>query len=145
MPLTGKFGWANYSKYPITAYLGAYYWYVISKYLPSSSNIGFRNKTDKKVLRTLPDENNRNAEAFRQGIKGPLKDLFLYTSDWGFNVNDIQAQVYLFYGEADTCVPMPMGKYYAKHLKKSSLKTYPNEGHLISITHAKEILSTLAS
>ena len=84
-------------------------------------------------------------EAFRCGHKGPELDLKLYTTDWGFELNDIRANVYLWYGKDDQNATLAMGTYYASQISKSTFIVYPNEGHLISITHAEEILKTLVA
>ena len=81
--------------------------------------------------------------AFRTGYKGPELDLKLYTTDWKFNLRNIRSKVFLWYGASDQNVSLNMGKYYAKQISKSQLKIYPGEGHLISVTHAEEILKTL--
>lgn len=84
-------------------------------------------------------------ETFRQGLKGPMLDLDLYTKDWGFDLKDIKADVYLYYGDADKNVSLNMGKYYYELIPNSSLTVYSNEGHLSAITHQEEMLEELAS
>lgn len=145
MSFTGKIGWANYSKFPFLAHLGAKYHDLDAKYFSGLfSKFEFRAKVDQAVLKSLKDEAKRNKkEAFKQGSKGAEKDLVLYTKDWGFRLEDIKAKVYLFYGDADKNVPIVMGKYYASHIKGAKLIVYPNEGHLIQVTHREKIIKTL--
>jgi len=84
-------------------------------------------------------------EAFRQGFEGPAWDLKLYSDNWGFDIGKIRTKTYLWYGEDDRNVTLAMARYYHKKIKGSTLTIYPGEGHLISVTHASEILQTLIS
>jgi pimeloyl-ACP methyl ester carboxylesterase len=144
MPFTYRFGWKNYSKFPITAYLGGTYCNIQANYLPWLSVFQSWAKSDRKIISQLKHEYREDTqEAFRQGIKGPVQDLILYTSNWGFKVKDIKTKLFLWYGQDDKNVTLAMGKYYASQIKNSVLKVYPNEGHTVSVTHAKEIFDTL--
>lgn len=147
MTLRAKLGWKYYSAIPFWAEFGAFSHYVLTKLLldfliPWS----FGAKVDAKIL---ADKDIRKrmmetkTEAFRQGIRGPALELKLYTSNWGFDLGEIKSKVNLFYGEEDMSVPIVMGKYYQKIIKNSVLKTYPKEGHLISVSHSEEILKVL--
>lgn len=84
-------------------------------------------------------------EAFRFGHRGPAHDLKIYCTDWGFDCADIRVPTFLWYGEKDQNVSLAMGRRYHTDIKGSSLTIYKGEGHLISITHAKEILQILTS
>lgn len=59
-------------------------------------------------------------------------------------MKDIKGKVFLWYGEEDKNVNLGTAKYYHSQIKGSKLKVYPKEGHLVSITHAKEIFKKLA-
>lgn len=145
-----KLGWSNYGKSATARKVGAFSQLLLARYSPG---YGFNRfiwggRADQKlfadpVLKKNLKENYK--EAFRQGVKGPEYDLKLYTKNWGFNLNQIKIQVYLWYGEDDKNVSLNMGKYYASQIKRSKLKVYPGEGHLISRTHIEEILKTLIS
>jgi pimeloyl-ACP methyl ester carboxylesterase len=144
MTWTGKLGWSSYSKFPILAYLGSFYWLIILRYIPFILPFAWGSKKDLKVFKTLPKEDkNLNKEAFKQGTKAAVQDLLLYTSEWHFDLSKINARVFLFYGEIDRAVPLAMGKYYESKIQGSILKVYPHQGHLISVTHAEDILKTL--
>jgi len=84
-------------------------------------------------------------EAFIRGYKGVANDLKLYTSPWGFDVKNIRSKVDLFYGEKDKNVSLTMGKYYASQIQNNTFIIYPDEEHLVSHTHAKDILMALIS
>ena len=145
MPLVYSFGWRYYSKLPLIAYIGSWYHSIEAKYFPTLfSKIMFLSKSDQKMIHEVEKGLAvTSREAFRQGYKGPAKDLLLYTNNWGFDLRKIKAKVYLWFGEDDKNVPLVMGKYFAKQIPGSKLTVYPGEGHLISITHASEIFEEL--
>lgn len=146
-----KLLWGNYAKYPWLRYFAGLWYYLLAKYFPFLF-VGYiflqRSNADKKAsIHLLGKSTNKDItnikEIFRQGLRGAVLDLYLYTKDWGFKLEDIKTKVYLFYGEEDENVSLTMGRYYHKKIKGSVLKTYPNEGHLIALTHAEEIFKTL--
>jgi pimeloyl-ACP methyl ester carboxylesterase len=142
-----KFGWENYSKIPFIAEIAVLQHFFIAKFsLDFLSNFAFGSKEDKRVLSNYKYRSKlleSRKEVFRQGIKGASLELKLYTTKWNFDLSKIKSKVYLFYGEDDRNVPLAMGKYYHSQIPGSILKTYLGEGHLISLTHSKEILETL--
>jgi pimeloyl-ACP methyl ester carboxylesterase len=80
-------------------------------------------------------------EAFRQNTKGVVQEGALFGSDWGFQLSAIQATVHLWQGEADTNVPVEMGRYQAGKIPGCIAKFYPGEGHISLVTnHIREIL-----
>ncbi len=147
--LSGKIGWENYARFPITTIFSSISWVIISRYLPFliNSPFTFKAKPDRELLTAEYVKEMRQTflEAFRQGHKGPTLDLRIYSTDWGFKLEDIKTKVYLWYGDADKNVSLNMGKYYRDHIKGSVLKVYPNEGHFLIRNHTEEILKTLLS
>jgi pimeloyl-ACP methyl ester carboxylesterase len=145
----GKLGWLNYGKHPWIRRGAAVMQYFNVRYgiFLGLSRFAW-GKADRKLLAD-PEMDKRITEtireAFHHGYEGPELDLKLYSTDWGFDLKDIRSKVYLWYGEKDQNASPEMGKYYAKMIPKSNLKTFPNEGHLISVTHAEEILKTLTT
>lgn len=142
-----KVAWSHYSDIPYLAEFGTLTHYIISTFsLGFLLPVSFASKPDTEVLsdpiyRKRLMESKR--EVFRHGIRGAALELKLYTSDWGFDISKISSKVYLFYGEEDRSVPLAMGMYYKSQIKNSVLKTYPGEGHLLSVRHMDEILQTL--
>lgn len=139
-----RWGWKNYARFPIWAALGSYYQYLCSTYLSNYFFLSFPSEADKKAIRELKEDFLKdNREAFAQGIQGATQDLILYSQHWGFELQNIMARVYLWYGAADKNVPLAMGEYYAEQIPNSHLTVYPDEGHVIATTHAKEIFEAL--
>lgn len=143
-----KFAWKNYAKYPLLRKFSALLHYLNAKYGPSLGlhRFMFGAKADKKILSDIKVRKmvkNAYQEAFKNGYKGVELDLKLYTNDWGFNLKSIKSKIFLYYGGDDKNVSVKMGKYYAMQIKNSKLTIYQGEGHLISRTHAREILTEL--
>lgn len=83
------------------------------------------------------------SEMYRAGSRGPYWDAVTFARPWGFRLEDVRPHVELWYGEADTNVPIQMGEYYDAALPDSRLTRYPGEGHFIFYSRAAEILATL--
>lgn len=143
-----KFGWENFGRYPLLRKVSTFLHFVNSRVGLSLGlhRFFFGAKIDRKIFASQemrPMLARSYKEAFRQGYRGPELDLQLYTTNWGFDTRKIQAITYLWYGADDQNVSVNSGKYYAKNIRGSKLTVYPGEGHLVSVTHAEEILKTL--
>lgn len=146
---SSKIGWLLFGKFSWVRRLGS-----ISHLLAAKNEWIFHmtqyvwGKADRKLLVSKELSARSYAthcEAMRQGCIGPEHDLMLYTRDWGFPINEISTKTYLYYGALDRNVSLNIAKNYAAHIKNSVLTIFPGEGHLISITHAQEILKKLVS
>lgn len=85
-------------------------------------------------------------EAMRQGTRGAHHESLLTVTDWGFRLQDIDAPVLLWHGEADQNVPVEMARFAAAAIPKCEAKYYPNEGHLsLFKKNAGEIVRTLVN
>lgn len=85
-------------------------------------------------------------EAFRSGTRGVALDYALNMKSWGFRLEDIQREVYLWHGEDDTVVPPAMGKYLAEAIPNCHARFLPNEGHFSLLpNHVDEILGVLVT
>ncbi|MBI2724047.1 MAG: alpha/beta hydrolase [Chloroflexi bacterium] len=82
-------------------------------------------------------------EAFRQGAGGAAQETVLYARPWGFRLQDIRMPVHLWQGGADANVPPSMGRYQASQIPDCREHWYPDEGHLLVITHFEEIARVL--
>lgn len=145
----GKIGWKCYKKYPFVSRISAYLQYLNARAnIFPRLNIYAWGREDRRLLKN-PLFYKRSVmttkEAFRQGFIGPELDLKLYTNDWGFDIKKITSKIYLWYGADDQNVSLNMGKYYHDQITDSTLTVYPGEGHLVSISHADEILKTLTN
>ena len=85
-------------------------------------------------------------EAFRSGVGGVNQDAALYTKPWGFRLEDITAQVYLWHGGQDGNVPLSAGQFVADAIPNCNARFYEEEGHLtLPQSRMGEVLSALVS
>lgn len=82
-------------------------------------------------------------EAFRQGIKGPLQDMIIYSSDWGFDLKDIDLKISLWHGELDKNVPVWLAKYVTNRLRNCKPTFLPEAGHFLLARMGEEILASI--
>ena len=83
-------------------------------------------------------------EALRSGIGGIHHEAGLYTRPWGFQLQDIDAEVHLWHGEQDNNVPVSVGRYVAGALPNCSATILADEGHFsILRDQVPEILKVL--
>lgn len=83
-------------------------------------------------------------EATRQGIGGAFHESLLTVTDWGFRLQDINAPVLLWHGEADQNIPVEMARFAATVIPKCEAKFHPAEGHLsLFKKYAEEIIQHL--
>jgi hypothetical protein len=85
------------------------------------------------------------AEATRMGARGTAWETTLLAHPWGFRLQDITMEIYLWHGEADVRAPLSMGKYLASTIPNCRATFTPGEGHDVMYHHWKEILSVLTS
>jgi pimeloyl-ACP methyl ester carboxylesterase len=85
-------------------------------------------------------------EAFRQGSSGANQEAALYTFPWGFKLQGISGEVYLWHGEQDLNVPVSVGHYVADAIPNCHAFFHKLEGHL-TLPHNQigEILSKLVA
>ncbi|MHA1241754.1 MAG: alpha/beta fold hydrolase [Promethearchaeota archaeon] len=119
-------------------------------------------KKMKKALKKFPEADRKiledhqvlslfikeSAEAFRQGSKGAYYEGKIYARSWGFNLEDIspKLKVYIWHGDADTSVPIAMGRGMCKIIPNCEGKFYPGEGHYSTIfNYYEDIINALVS
>lgn len=146
--LLARLGWENYARVPLLKELSVLLHYFNAKYGPSLGlyRFMFGAKADRKVfsdIRVRESARRSYQESFRQGIKGILLDLKIYTTEWGFPLSKINVPVYLWYGAKDKNVSLEMGKYYQSQIPNSKLFIDPNGGHLFRNEHEEEIIKRL--
>ena len=102
---------------------------------------------DKKILKNplvIEVLQNMFTEAYRNGSKGVAHEISkILVKDWGFEYNHTQVPVSFWQGEKDTNVPIQWAEFMTNQIEQSSLKTYPNRGHLLIFDRAEDIFSSL--
>jgi len=82
--------------------------------------------------------------SIREGPRGILHDLSLYTQDWDFRLEEIALTVDLWHGEADPIVPVAHAHALMKHLPRVRPVILAGEGHFsLPINHMGSILLAL--
>ena len=105
---------------------------------------------DRALLESRPELANRIVddwrEAFRSGIGGTHQESALYARPWGFQLEDITAEVHLWHGEKDNNVVCSVGHYVADTIPNCHPTFFEDEGHFSVIyNHIEEILNVLAA
>lgn len=83
-------------------------------------------------------------EALAAGHAGvAAESRLLFARPWGFSPADMRCRVELWYGDADTIVPLQMGRHLAHTIPAGRLHILPGEGHMAYLTHWADILRAL--
>jgi pimeloyl-ACP methyl ester carboxylesterase len=83
-------------------------------------------------------------EAFRQGARGPARDVRVVNRRWGFKLEEIRVAVWLWHGQEDRNVPPALGRFVAERIPGSRAMFYRAEGHMSTlVNHAGEMLTAL--
>lgn len=78
--------------------------------------------------------------AYAQGPDGVIRDGQIYSSSWGFELEDVQKEVKLFYGRKDDRTPLAFGRYYKAHLPRAELIEFEDASHFTIPKHDEQIL-----
>jgi len=76
--------------------------------------------------------------------RAAAQDFSLFARPWRFRLEDIAAPVHVFHGDVDVNVPLAHGRGQADRIPNAKLHLCPNEGHMLYIDHAREILASAA-
>ncbi len=83
------------------------------------------------------------AEAFRQGADGPSREAVLHMTDWGFALQDVSLDVYLWQGELDRHHPLAMGRYLERDLPGAHAEFVPGVGAFGFVDRMDEVFEQL--
>jgi len=84
-------------------------------------------------------------EAFLGGAAGVVDDYAALAQPWGIDLSTIVCPVLVAHGTADHMVPLAHSVALADRVATATLVTWPDEGHLATVTHVGEILDALRS
>jgi pimeloyl-ACP methyl ester carboxylesterase len=80
------------------------------------------------------------------GLDPLVEETAIYGSPWGFDLDDIEVPVYLWYGKADVLVPPEMGLYLAREIPTAETHVYPDLDHLSVVEeNESEMVETLTA
>lgn len=81
--------------------------------------------------------------AFEQGVRAAAYDWALVARPWGFSLGEIEIPVHIWHGEADAFVPVKHAHILAEAIPDARTRFFPNEGHILIVTHFEELLQTV--
>jgi pimeloyl-ACP methyl ester carboxylesterase len=82
-------------------------------------------------------------EALRQGTRGALHELVLFSRPWDFPLDGIRMPVRLWHGEVDSQVPVAIAHRFAASLPDCRASFIADAGHLWILDHLEEVLDGL--
>lgn len=114
---------------------------------PASLDAMFKNAPDAdKALLTQPGVRhafeNMVKGAFEQGARAAAYDWAIIARPWGFSLREITMPVHIWHGEADTSVSVEHARILAETIPDAHTRFFPNEGHLLIVTHFEELLDS---
>jgi pimeloyl-ACP methyl ester carboxylesterase len=114
---------------------------------PASIFVMFANVADAdKALMTQPGVKRALEHmvigAFEQGTRAAAYDWALVARPWGFSLKEIKMPVHIWQGEADTFIPVKHAHVLAEAIPDARTRFFPNEGHVLIVTHFEELLKT---
>jgi pimeloyl-ACP methyl ester carboxylesterase len=81
----------------------------------------------------IPEERDVLLNALKEGLsagpEGAKQDAKIYKGYWGFSLEDVKQQVYLWHGEEDLSVRIETAKSVAGQLANCLPRYFPGEGH----------------
>ena len=83
------------------------------------------------------------SESTRQGLAAFTWEVQLVAQPWGFRLEDIQVPITLWHGEDDNSTPVGMARAMAQAIPNSSLRILPAVGHLLFLSHWRDIVADL--
>jgi pimeloyl-ACP methyl ester carboxylesterase len=84
------------------------------------------------------------AESVHRGLKGPLRDAWILAGPWGFEPENVRAEVHLWHGDVDPTVPPRHSLELEALLPHAHLRVCPGEGHLLFAGHLPDIMAAAA-
>ena len=70
-------------------------------------------------------------EAVRQGVRGWADDDLAFAKPWGFELEQVEAEVRLWQGELDVLAPRAHGEYVASRLPNARFELLEGGGHFL--------------
>lgn len=100
--------------------------------------------------RALRDENLHRImmQSGRQALLGSVKALrldgMIYSSDWGFNLGEIQMPVHFWHGDQDWNIPLALAQKTAALVPRATFTITPGDGHYsLPLLRADDIVKDL--
>jgi pimeloyl-ACP methyl ester carboxylesterase len=101
---------------------------------------------DKAVIDTLGTPSEVMAlftQAFLRGSAGVVDDYAALAKPWDIDLTAIECPMLIAHGTGDQMVPLSHSIALAERVPSAKMVTWPDEGHLATVTHVGEILDAL--
>jgi pimeloyl-ACP methyl ester carboxylesterase len=98
-----------------------------------------RTEVKEAIARSLSD-------SLRQGARANARELVILARPWGFRLEDILSDIYLWHGGQDRVVPASHGRSLCRKLSRAHFELLAAEGHFsLVIDHVADIFSRINS
>jgi pimeloyl-ACP methyl ester carboxylesterase len=100
---------------------------------PGDREVLLRPEVGEMFLDDLTENGGRSMRAI-------LADGILFTREWGFEPDEIEAPIWWWHGDADNIVPLAHAEWLVPRLRHATLFVRPGESHLGGLGIATEVL-----
>lgn len=76
-------------------------------------------------------------------MRGEVDEYRVMVAPWGFTPEEVVGPVDLWQGDADTMVPPTWAVELKRRFPRATLTSLAGEGHLIAVTHRRDVLARL--
>ncbi len=101
-------------------------------------------RASKDVAAMTPDFLHMLLSSFREGLRvstrGASSDARIYGEPWPFALHEIRAPVRVWHGQADTQVPVSIGRHYAAYIPTAKGVFPEDEGHVSIVANYIEAI-----
>jgi pimeloyl-ACP methyl ester carboxylesterase len=96
-----------------------------------------------RALNLRPQMITQLRDAFQNGAEGWFEDDVVTVRPWGFSLEAVRVEVWLWHGELDRLVPVTHGRYLASRMPRCTGLFLPADGHVSPLARLPEILDWL--
>jgi pimeloyl-ACP methyl ester carboxylesterase len=121
----------------------------LARLSPASAMRSFEKQlsaADKAVIETLGTPREAMAlftQAFLRGSAGVVDDYAALAKPWNVDITAIRCPFFIGHATADQMVPLSHSLALADRVPSATMVTWPDEGHLATVTHVGAILDAL--
>jgi pimeloyl-ACP methyl ester carboxylesterase len=96
-----------------------------------------------RAMNLRPEMVTQLRDAFQNDGEGWFEDDMVSVLPWGFALEDVRVEVWLWHGELDRLVPVSHGQYLAGRMPRCTSLFLPRDGHISPLARLPEILDWL--
>jgi pimeloyl-ACP methyl ester carboxylesterase len=102
---------------------------------------------DKRVMarpRARAEFKRSTEEAFRNGSRGTAHEFTLHSRSWRTDPRAVTLPVHMWHGDADVIVRIETARWLAERYPDARATWLKDEGHLLFVDHAEEVIAVIA-